>query len=119
MIIYPVYRKPEKETAIRLCSVSARASLAEEGCGCLGVGFMAVRAGVHRDEIFVFPGMCMGIRIISALCPVGLGIEFRGLIYQVEMMASARSQSCNRNGADQHQCTDESQRLFHGITLLK
>ena len=119
MIIYPVYRKPEKETAISLFSVSAWAVIAEQGGDCFNVCLMAVWAGVHSDEILVVPGVRLGRLIIRALCPIVIGIIVRGLINSFEMVVGARSQGCCRDGADQHQCTDESQRLFHGIPLLK
>ena len=113
MIIYPVYRKPEKETAISLFSVSTRAVIAEQGGDCFNVCLMAVWAGVHSDEILVVPGVRMGRMIIRALCPIVIGIIVRGLINSLEMVVGARSQSSCRNGADQYQGADESQSLFH------
>ena len=99
--------------------MSARAVIAEESCFRCDVVFMAVWAGIHSDEIFILSGVCMGRMIIRALGPIVVGIIVRGLINPLKMMVGARSQSSYRDGADQNQCTDESQRLFHGIPLLK
>ena len=79
-------------------SVSAGAGLAEQNCLCCGVVIMAVRAGVHSDDILVAHGVRMGIGIIPALCPFGLGIIRRCLISFRVIMVGARSQSCYRNG---------------------
>ena len=95
-------------------SVSARAGHTDGDCLCVDIAIMAVRAGIHRDDILAALNVCMhNRRIIRAHCHYWCGIKFRGLVNLRVIMGNASSQSCCRNGADQDQRTDESQSLFH------